>query len=74
MTDDHYHLPDLKAFIDSYPGTLIIAAAILLVLFFPIVAATVAPDGRRWQFFVLTLFVLPGPLGVACASIAQARD
>jgi hypothetical protein len=31
MTDDQYRLPDLKAFIDSYPGALIIGAAVLLV-------------------------------------------
>jgi hypothetical protein len=43
------------------------------VVFFPLIAAAVAPDGRRFAFFVLTLLVLPGPIGVACAAIANPR-
>lgn len=46
---------------------------IVLLVFFPAIAALVAPPDRRGTFFLLTLFVLPGPLGVACASVAQAR-
>lgn len=37
-----------------------------------IVAAAVAPPGRRLTFALLTFFML-GPLGVACASIANPR-
>jgi len=45
----------------------------LVVAVFPIIAALVAPPDRRGTFFLLTLFVLPGPLRVACAAIAQSR-
>lgn len=61
-------LPD---FSDTIPGWLILAA---LVLFFPLIAALVAPDDRRWTFFFLTIFMLlPGPIGVGCAAIANPR-
>lgn len=52
----------------------LIAVAIFAVIFFPLIAALVAPPGRRLTFGLLTLFVLPGPLGVACASIANPRE
>jgi hypothetical protein len=48
--------------------------ALVAVFVFPVVAALVAPSDRRAEFFILTLLFLPGPLGVACASIAQSRD
>ncbi len=47
---------------------------LLLMLFFPLIAALVAPDDRRWTFFFLTFFLLlPGPIGVACAAVANPR-
>jgi hypothetical protein len=52
---------------------LIITVLILWVVWFPFIASLVAPDGRRGEFFLLTLFVVVGPLGVACAAIANPR-
>jgi predicted Abi (CAAX) family protease len=49
-------------------------AVVLWALWFPLVAAIVAPDGRRGEFFLLTLLVLIGPLGVACAAVANPRS
>jgi hypothetical protein len=69
--DDRYQLPDIP---QQVTGLLLLAVLILLVLFFPLIAALVAPDGRRGTFFLLTfLLILPGPFGVACAAIAHPR-
>lgn len=45
---------------------------VVWLLLFPLVAAWVAPDGRKLTFFWITLFFL-GPLGIAAAAIAQPR-
>ena len=54
----------------------ILALPILVILFLwlivALVAAAVAPIGRRLQFFIITLFFL-GPLGIAAAAVAQPR-
>src|SRR5262249_26060056 len=52
---------------------LALALAVLLLLIFPIVAATVAPSTRRLEFFLLTAFFL-GPLGIGFAAVAQRRE
>ena len=67
--EDRYQPPDFGPYI----GMLLIVGAILLLFVFPTIAALVAPADRRVTFFVLTFFVLPGPLGVACAAIANPR-
>jgi hypothetical protein len=68
--DDQYRLPDLPAGVGV---AILAAAAILLLLVFPLIAAVVAPDDRRGTFFLLTLLILPGPIGVALAAIANPR-
>jgi hypothetical protein len=73
MNNDQAHVPDIRDFIASHLGGVITVAALVLILLFPTVAALVAPASRRAEFFVLTMFILPGPLGVACASVAQSR-
>jgi hypothetical protein len=63
-------LPDWASHVDS---AILIGGVILAVLVFPTIAALVAPDGRRFEFFLLTLIVLWGPIGVACAAVANPR-
>jgi hypothetical protein len=46
---------------------------LLLWLIMGLIAAWVAPEDRRLVFFLLTFFLLLGPLGVAAAAIAQPR-
>jgi hypothetical protein len=67
--NNEIQLPDLT----PYLGLLLSAAAILLLIWFPLIAALVAPDRRRLEFFLLTLVVLWGPFGVACAAVANPR-
>ncbi len=66
---DQIQLPDLT----PYMSALFITVMVLWVVWFPFIAAIVAPEGRRIEFLLLTLFVLVGPLGVACASVANPR-
>jgi hypothetical protein len=73
MTDNQLWY-DLHRFLISHLTGTIIVIALVAVFVFPVVAALVAPSDRRAEFFILTLLFLPGPLGVACASIAQSRD
>jgi hypothetical protein len=68
--NNEIQLPDLT----PYLGLLLAAAAILLLIWFPLIAALVAPDSRRLEFFLLTLLVLWGPIGVACAAVANPRN
>jgi hypothetical protein len=56
-----------------YYGIALIVGGVLLLLVFPVVAAIVAPYGRRTTFFVLTLLLLPGPFGVGFAAVASTR-
>jgi hypothetical protein len=69
-TTDLTHVPDLT----PYLSAIVIGALFLWVFWFPTVAAIVAPNGRRFEFFFLTLLVLFGPLGVACAAVANPRS
>ena len=69
MNEDKIRLPDLT----PYMPALIIGVLLFWVLWFPVVAAIVAPHGRRFEFFLLTLLVLFGPLGVAWAAVANPR-
>jgi hypothetical protein len=64
------NLPDFT----PYLGLIGFALFVIFVLWFPVVAAMVAPEGRGFEFFLLTLLVLWGPLGVACAAVANPRD
>jgi hypothetical protein len=73
MNNDQSPLPGIQDFIAAHLGGVITVTALVLILLFPTVAALVAPANRRAEFFVLTMFILPGPLGVACASVAQSR-
>jgi len=70
MNTDEFHLP---AWVEFLGPTFFIVVAVLIVLWFPFVAALVAPDDRKIEFFILTLLVLWGPLGVACAAVANPR-
>ncbi|KUI41813.1 hypothetical protein AU198_11655 [Mycobacterium sp. GA-1199] len=67
--DDQIEFPDLT----PYFTALFVVGLILWIVWFPFIAALVAPDGRRFEFFLLTMFVLIGPLGVACAAVANPR-
>jgi hypothetical protein len=67
--DDQIHVPDLA----PYMSGIFIAALAVFVMWFPVIAAVVAPDGRRFEFLFLTLLVLWGPIGVACAAVANPR-
>jgi hypothetical protein len=68
MNENVHSSFDLGSVFGAYIGTII---AIWVVC--AIVAAAVAPRGRRGEFFLSTLFFL-GPLGVGFASVAQPRE
>jgi hypothetical protein len=71
MNDEYdYNLPTIWA---QYGFVVVTVAAILWLLIFPMIAGLVAPNDRRWEFFFLTLFILWGPFGIACAAIANPR-
>jgi hypothetical protein len=69
MTMTKFHVPDLA----PYMSGIFIAALAVFVMWFPVIAGVVAPDGRRFEFLLLTLLVLCGPIGVACAAVANPR-
>jgi hypothetical protein len=53
----------------------LIALTLGWLLFFGLcggIAAVVAPQGRRWTFFMITLFFL-GPMGIGFAAVASPR-
>jgi hypothetical protein len=73
MDNDRAPMPNINDFVAAHLSGVILVTALVMILLFPTVAALVAPSNRRAEFFVLTLIILPGPLGVACASVAQSR-
>ena len=70
MNTDDFQPPEWATYLGP---TFFIILAVVIVFWFPFVAALVAPDDRRVEFFILTLLVLWGPFGVACAAVANPR-
>ena len=62
--NDHYHLPDLN-------NSFVLVVLAVVVLWFPFWAAVAAPDGRRAEFFLLTVFALFGPVELPARALRR---